>query len=126
MSTTSSSAPRRSSRKKNKKTFVREIGGVPRAATAPRKFSSHSRSRMHKGFACDAAQTARRKSRAIFAHRRAPNEKISDCARKISLTVCDNFITHTSSNRVMTFINHSLKIYATRICGLKGGIINGD
>jgi hypothetical protein len=56
----------------------------------------------------------------------APNDKFRGSARKISLTLAHKFITQHRKQRVMTFINHSQKFPANRICGLKGGIINGD
>jgi len=73
----------------------------------------------------------RGKHREIFARdfsreRRARNDNFRGRARKNSLTLCNNFITHTPTHRVMTHIKHTQKIFATRICGLKGGIYNGD
>jgi hypothetical protein len=56
----------------------------------------------------------------------APNDKFRGSARKNSLTLTLKFITQHHKQRVMAFINHSQKFYATRICGLKGGIIYGD
>jgi hypothetical protein len=56
----------------------------------------------------------------------APNENFGDSARKNSLTLSHNFITQHVKQRVMAFINHSQKFPANRICGLKGGIIDGD
>jgi hypothetical protein len=59
-------------------------------------FSHQSRSRMHKGFTRDARWTSRSFHDRFPRFLRARNEKNPDCARKISLTVCDNFITqHT-------------------------------
>jgi hypothetical protein len=53
-------------------------------------------------------------------------ENISERARKKALTILCVFITQPPHKRVTNFSTHSQKISATRYCGLKGGIIDGD